>query len=356
MTEMIRFLCVCIFLLENGLSTSEPANFNCILDPIEDIVTFLDLSNQQNARFINQAFNHRINKSHSASISAAESMRSYIESLLISIQNRESTRCIPRKLHSEWITKYKIVRYEDLYLRLWPQLLEQSINQNLKQFNLSILHRYHHGAENGNNGLDPVIKTLIQSSQILLRALFCVHESDISEYQSFYSFIYEVTWRYLTVSIGIDPSYRLPAFESVSFITINPDIVDSNAVQNLDRLNRDHGLVVWNPSRILKNREQWSIDKLHFYMTRFLELSQWQDAIQMNEDFKLFLRVEFINKMIDGRNFVDDLSEAELFDYDTFWTICRQTVIGLLRSKKWTTLERVLLVLQASNMPPVPLM
>ena len=168
----------CSFVSHAGHST-----FNHIKDPIEDIIEYLDLSYQQIARLINREWNHMITKSHSTAIKAAQALRAYIWSKMKFNGTVGNDRIESKRT---WLNLYNEVQYNELYLRLWPRVLEQPNLFNLSSPSVLNLHHTIEKMYNrSNHGLQPVIRILIQSSQILFQSGFMSAIPGISEYKSF---------------------------------------------------------------------------------------------------------------------------------------------------------------------------
>ena len=158
----------------NGSKDCSPrSSLNCIADQLEDIIDFLDLPNQRNARLINAAFNFRINRLHSDSIDAAQTMQSFVESVLMPHENDDQAQIIQERLHRHWQIKHKMVRYKELYLYLWPRLLEKSLNETNRAVNIDLMRKLRNKASphDSVHGINRIIATLVASSEILLRIL-----------------------------------------------------------------------------------------------------------------------------------------------------------------------------------------
>ena len=372
---LVLNLYICIIIVSSADKDYQSHfSLDCLGDPLQTIVEFMDFREQRTARLISQRFNRWINNSFT--LSPAVLLR-----LSVAI-HRAATSIITaandiNEALSELDQIHETMNYNEEYLRTWPRIIEHYIADYIAS-NQSVLNhqqiQFQHPSPS-----NYISRTLVDSSHILFREMFNVNSSQNINFQTMIAFIYENTWRYLgdphKLQNEIFASIRLPPFDSVPYIILNLDIWKEE-MKNLKRLNIDNGFIVWLPQRIyyLSRRpvtdetfrlryRQFRNFELWFKMTTDAQCADFTCTESENRihrdtylDYAWFLRTEFIFRVLEDEWFEEYYhssvlmkdDQMELMAMDEFIVFCRDTLYYLqqnVKHKGWAVCERLELLI-----------
>ena len=311
-------------------------NINQLTDPICLINAYLPHHERRKSRLINRRFNHYFNKVHSDVIQSMQNFTNYSKELIVDGIIKNATINALKTIYK----KYKFNKY---YLKKWLKVVGLCITQKSTSSNKSwmknlmlLFNALNLRPWNKSTSLTSTSRLLVMMSHVIFDCLFF----DQSNYLEFHFFLYETMWIYLSVK---NSSFKLPRLERIYYLDENSEIYHQQ-ISNLNTLHAEYGLIVWDPSML---HAKWDSDEFHAYITQFQHFKKlFNDS---NEDFWIYLQIEFIMKLLERKEYNFGAFTAEDFEFYDFECMVRPTVHYLWKHRVWDTLDAVLLGLHDNN-------
>lgn len=326
------------------------------------ITGYLSIREQCCTRLIDQQFNEIINKSHA----------------ILRLKFHRFEFCMVDVIHQpgsqnltilDEITSFgATMKYDEIFIRLWPVLLQKHIrnsplfaNQtklNANRFRLALRCNIHY---HNDIPVDTVSKTLVFCSKMLLRSLTSMLDSrEVAvlelgcDYDSFNALVVQATWQYLS-SPTRNKSVRLPPLHSVYNLHENQALYEQET-KYLEKLQTECGLVIWDPVR-LDNESRFRIHGFCFILNRCLWLSNWINACDDfgDPEYRWYIKTEIVLNILRDRDFENDFDifPNESFNFYPlvlFKQIIRMRVLHLwVQHRNGQSLNRIFVRLIESN-------